>query len=88
MWMDGDVYRSKQPRPRLYPERDLAYLISSLDDVSLSSSVNAKGMDEVLRFRRRLRLLSVLTLSVLLTLLIHLIYFVPHRMTSWTTTWA
>ncbi|XP_058249918.1 cell division cycle 14Aa isoform X1 [Hemibagrus wyckioides] len=46
MWMDGDLYRSKQPRPRPYPERDLAHLISGLDDVSLSSSLNTLSMDE------------------------------------------
>ncbi|XP_053484344.1 cell division cycle 14Aa isoform X4 [Ictalurus furcatus] len=47
MWMDGDLYRSKQPRLRYYPERDLAHLISSLDDVSLcSTSLNAPSMDE------------------------------------------
>lgn len=52
MWMDGDLYRSKQPRPRQYPERDLTHLISSLDDVSLSSSsLNTQSIDEVLPFR-------------------------------------
>ncbi|XP_060777521.1 cell division cycle 14Aa isoform X1 [Neoarius graeffei] len=45
MWMDGDLYRSK--RPRQFPERDLSHLISSLDDVSLSStSLNAQSIDE------------------------------------------
>ncbi|KAM9500924.1 cell division cycle 14Aa isoform 1-T1 [Clarias gariepinus] len=47
MWTDGDLYRSKQPRPWQHCERDLARLISSLDDVSLSStSLNALSSDE------------------------------------------
>ncbi|TSS97521.1 Dual specificity protein phosphatase CDC14AB [Bagarius yarrelli] len=44
MWMDGDLYRSKQPRP-LYPERDLAHLISSMDDLSFTGSLNIDEND-------------------------------------------
>ncbi|XP_046707127.1 cell division cycle 14Aa isoform X2 [Silurus meridionalis] len=47
MWMDGDLYRSKLPRPRQYPERDLVHLISSIDDLSLSStSLNTQSVNE------------------------------------------
>lgn len=93
MWMDGDLYRSKQPRLRYYPERDLAHFISSLDDVSLcSTSLNALSMDEVLRFRRCLKLFFfnyLFKAAVISNLSFFLSsFFFSHRMISRLIIWA
>ncbi|XP_066536988.1 cell division cycle 14Aa isoform X2 [Hoplias malabaricus] len=43
MWVEGDLYRSKlklqQQRQRRQQERDISHLISSLDDISVNSSI-------------------------------------------------
>ncbi|XP_017538562.1 cell division cycle 14Aa isoform X3 [Pygocentrus nattereri] len=51
MWVEGDVYHSKQKlqqqRQRRQQERDMAHLISSLDDISITStSINSSSINE------------------------------------------
>uniref|UniRef100_W5LJ29 Cell division cycle 14A n=1 Tax=Astyanax mexicanus TaxID=7994 RepID=W5LJ29_ASTMX len=44
MWVEGDLFRTKQrlqwQRQRRQQERDMSHLISSMDDVSITSSIN------------------------------------------------
>lgn len=52
LWVQGDMYRSKQRQQQLrqnrQQERDMARLISSMDDVSINTSVfKSQSMDEV-----------------------------------------
>lgn len=48
LWAQGDTLRSKQQKSRVYEESSVPRLISSIDDLTISSSFLRSGsMDEV-----------------------------------------
>lgn len=52
LWIQGDVLRSKQQKSMVYEESSVPRLISSLDDLNISSSFLRSGSMEEVRERR------------------------------------